>query len=104
MTNELASKQEALLNELSIQARELVDEHKKELDAKDKRIAELEAQQQWQPIETAPKDGTPILVSGILLSACVARYVDDGFYRGRNDMVKPTHWTPLPQPPQAEGE
>lgn len=30
------------------------------LDAKDKRIAELEAGG-WQPIETAPKDRTPIL-------------------------------------------
>lgn len=33
-----------------------------EIDALKARIAELEAQTQWQDISTAPKDGTPILV------------------------------------------
>jgi len=45
--------------ECGIQAN-FIDEIENALDAKDKQIAELEAGG-WQPIETAPKDGTHIL-------------------------------------------
>ena len=61
----------------------------------------------WQPIETAPKDGTAILVSESRFIHCVEwndEYewwaVDDnklGPFRLRG--TAPTHWMPLPPPP-----
>lgn len=72
----------------------------------------------WRPIESAPKDGTPILVENDRGVHCVrweaeeahgdasfdGWYVDDGksnlrVLRG----TEPTHWTPIPAPPK-EGE
>jgi len=63
----------------------------------------------WQPIETAPKDGTPILVGPTKrMGICVASYDkdDDGLHRwlvdslhGQSNIYTPTHWMPLPEPP-----
>ena len=78
----------------------------------------------WQPIETAPKDGTPILVSfgsmGIWrvfwsepewTDAYCIWCVDDNKHgpyvlRGFSDEGDraPTHWMPLPPAPLANGE
>jgi hypothetical protein len=61
----------------------------------------------WQPIETAPRDGTPILgVSGSTMTTVewdgdiggywslivCGSYAEDGEWW-------PTHWMPLPNPP-----
>lgn len=76
---------------------------------------------EWQPIETAPKDGTPILTFGIWAGEIAGRddrpgiYVAAWRYGGRSDYdgfhwsceatdayaawVKATHWMPLPEPP-----
>ena len=72
----------------------------------------------WQPIETAPKDGTHILVYayGEYSSAYyVAKEIDDEEYCGKGMYRKvkidagylhyetdkyPTHWMPLPEPPK----
>lgn len=66
----------------------------------------------WQPIETAPKDGTEILIWGIGLCCSSAVcwlshdidwwHVEDGKHgpwpiRG----ASPTHWMPLPAPPRS---
>ena len=58
----------------------------------------------WQPIETAPRDGTTILVwrkyeySYDHLRMGLDRYVDGIWRFSRRDM-QPTHWMPLPDPP-----
>jgi hypothetical protein len=64
----------------------------------------------WQPIETAPKDGTPILVAiagGEYHSRQV--YYEAGKWvvaKTRNGTIialdkEPTHWMPTPEPPEA---
>jgi hypothetical protein len=59
----------------------------------------------WQPIATAPKDGTWVLLGGCEYgySLAVACWVH---WHGRDDWCdyvsrgfKPTHWMPLPPPP-----
>jgi hypothetical protein len=72
---------------------------------------------EWQPIETAPKDGTPVLIAecSALIDGRPHWYIDTAvnFYeldvrekdvwreREGSDVVcdSPTHWMPLPAPP-----
>lgn len=63
----------------------------------------------WQPIETAPKDGTMVLIADARDGyVCEARHLDEGrgWWARNNDPtdywgeeIFPTHWMPLPQPP-----
>jgi hypothetical protein len=60
----------------------------------------------WQPIETAPKDGTEILIRGHRGAVFIAKWHTDrfgasAFCEHMNDapVVSPTHWMPLPDPP-----
>lgn len=76
------------------------------------RIAELEQVLQWQPIETAPKDGSNILgfdsnfpSNGAYITWFAEKY---GSYQWCSDSTNdfggweiPTHWMPLPKPPKA---
>lgn len=60
----------------------------------------------WQPIETAPKDGTKILANfthpEVEYWPVVAYWtdaVDMQRWAGFPRDAQPTHWMPLPQPP-----
>ena len=76
----------------------------------------------WQPIETAPKDGTEVLLAvglraGIPGTCLVGHYMKGGhciedhppinagwyFWNGCmfDEASKPTHWMPLPEVPTA---
>lgn len=65
----------------------------------------------WQPIATAPKDGTPIIAyqpggkycNGHEYPACVglSHWYGDGWEGPYNPRDFPTHWMPLPAPPDA---
>ena len=71
----------------------------------------------WQPIETAPKDGTPILLyceewnfdwhgddKKPIIAVCRsgrggAFFIDNTVYY-ETQALRPTHWMPLPPPPK----
>lgn len=62
----------------------------------------------WQPIETAPKDGTHITVFSPHALPCTVHWFDGGWHLSVNQCGEysayvwglPTHWMPLPPPPQ----
>lgn len=82
------------------------------LAAKDKRIAELEVVLEWQPIETAPKDGSKLLtmklVDGVARCHEVNEWNDPaktglgslGWWKS-TALYAPTHWMHLPSVHQA---
>ena len=55
---------------------------------------------EWQPIETAPKDGTRVLIFSVD-EVVVAHYEGDMWCENEYDNLwhNPTHWMPLPEPP-----
>jgi hypothetical protein len=69
----------------------------------------------WQPIETAPTDNTSVLVYGFWEGELYAKedqreiwkahfdhnkwWVDGGEYYSQS-VISPTHWMPLPKPPE----
>lgn len=63
---------------------------------------------EWMPIETAPKDGTRVLLyrGGFAESMAVAWFscmeFNDDCWIPMNGSVfpEPTHWMPLPEPPK----
>jgi hypothetical protein len=104
------------------QLRDETDRHadtKAALADRDATIARLREAQAWQPIETAPKDGTFVLVSGDSGYVSTPRYVEVGrFIPAYRDYFvdisgdsftdawpeHPTHWMPLPPPPAKEAD
>lgn len=69
---------------------------------------------EWQPIETAPKDGTDILLfipdfanwpgDARIVSVCWSEcgWWQDNGAAGCNTWGHPTHWQHLPTPPEKE--
>lgn len=70
--------------------------------------SEGEAEMNWQPIETAPKDGTEILLAEYLFGAWdyVVGFWDDariddseGWTEGRDlSLLNPSHWAAIDAP------
>lgn len=62
----------------------------------------------WQPIATAPRDGTRVLVKGgrgFGTMAASFSEIDDGWLtRGGVICPAPTHWQPLLPPPAQEDD
>ncbi len=59
----------------------------------------------WQPIATAPRDGTDILLGFRRRRAVVAHgfeSVHGWYFSDDDDLVvhEPTHWMPIPKPPR----
>ena len=106
----------------------LENEHSKLLDALEAaqaRIKELEAKQRWIPMDSAPKDGSEVLLqveyrAGSQGKCLVGHWMPGGhciedhppiaqgwyFWNGASfDLAaKPILWMPLPQPPEQESE
>ena len=65
-------------------------------------------EREWQPIETAPKDGTLVLIKGI--QGAVSAWYDSDNHdwvcyddKFTLEFDEPDHWQPLPEPPKGEG-
>jgi hypothetical protein len=57
---------------------------------------------EWQPIETAPKDGTQVWAWDAERGSNPALWVEGAWWITYDDaMIHPTHWMPLPDPPAA---
>lgn len=112
---------EAALAELErvkglLEERHFTDSQVQDKDAKiaelcstiDAQLAELERLRkgsQWQPIETAPRDGKRVLAYCAPYGAGSAHFSDKwhlDFCVNRE--AAPTHWMPLPPPPATEGK
>jgi len=85
-----------------------LDGQMQELDGLRAKLAE----QEWLPIETAPRDGTPILVA-IAGDEFRPMLVQSPRAKSRWHVVgsesrvltkEPTHWRPLPAPPDGGGD
>lgn len=74
-------------------------------------IAAHEAMNEWQPIETAPKDGSDLLLFVRTRHGRRETAVLPGFWMGPfwvtfnhdgaiSNSADPTHWMPLPEPPK----
>lgn len=67
-------------------------------------------QMQWQPIETAPRDGTKVLLTSVTKGAVVAlgswwpkdkdTSAGPWLCNGGTIRMAATHWMPLPPPPE----
>lgn len=71
----------------------------------------------WQPIETAPKDGTAILIAcnydrmgkaRVTLAWWDGKWLESQYWDDNDEewidcvcQFKPTHWMPPPEPPEA---
>jgi hypothetical protein len=75
-----------------------------EIEALRQRAERAEVALQWRPIETAPRDGTFVLTRSPYGQVC-----QDFADSNSSEMIcqswsgNPTHWMPLPPPPDAAG-
>lgn len=92
------------------------DEYTKRQTDSDIEYSRSDLIQKWQPIETAPKDGTYVLLfydgyiimGGWNLQAVSEKYASWDFIspictccEGTRVDIEPTHWMPMSEPPNA---
>jgi Protein of unknown function (DUF551) len=71
-------------------------------------LLELREKTRWRPIETAPKDGSMLIAWCQYMDVAQARFSQRrqqwlfSDYGDESDW-KPTHWMPMPSPPEQEG-
>ena len=112
-SNEELASIKARIAELEEDREKIIDKHISELADLHVKITEIEydyleykALTQWQPIETAPKDGTVIRVSDLLGRERLASWYKESKYFDGHWMLRLekipeiTHWMPLPKPPE----
>ena len=46
----------------------------------------------YEPIATAPRDGTLVWVYSELVGEVLARHIEDSAWRGSDQFILPTHW------------
>ena len=54
----------------------------------------------WQPIETAPKDGRFILAWSDYDCTFIGIFNGTWWIDDHDNICRPTHWMPLPAPPE----
>ena len=66
---------------------------------------------EWQPIETAPRDGTRVILAALdeFYVRVAEGYFDDEWFWSTDSYrelgregISPTHWMPLPEPPNTK--
>ncbi len=101
----------------------LCEEAADEIEKLRAEVQELRAKSEWQPIETAPKNGTEILITdgvdiwtAVYLKSNIQNYSPffakssdnltlnvGAYWESEPDYIyKPTHWRPLPEAPEGE--
>ena len=64
--------------------------------------AAIAAMTGWQPIETAPKDGTRVLICEDNGVVEIASHDKDGWFDDEYMPCEPVAWMPLPAPPEPQ--
>ncbi|BCZ76012.1 hypothetical protein [Komagataeibacter phage phiKX1] len=86
-----------------IDDRDAATKHIDEAIQRGRELERAEMGQKWRPIETAPKDGTCILVPVKFIGADVVTWWAAAWRETTNGLrlnEAPTHWMPLPNPPE----
>ena len=68
-------------------------------DGLEEKLAKAEQRAEWQPIETAPKDGRELILLLTPSNWPQVAYSNTWWQGGFSVENKPTHWMPLPKAP-----